>query len=394
MIKKIGCLLSVLLLCSCAPKEIEFEEAFQLSLAVMDQGYADRFQQLWNQTYPEYQDKLEISVIDEETLFNLVSTDTEIPFDLYWINDSYVPYVIDNCLEYPKEFEDSYEVASFEAFSSTINAIKPVYSALTANGFFYAIDKNQLEEKNLRLEDFSSFETMANIENSFYYFNHSLYNLPLLSSDIAFFPGEEHSEIDFKSEAFLISKDNFQLIMETLDLQSDATSFDSWFIDQNYVSGLIADWMQAEENEIMNGAHYVYQKLPMIGEYQLKTAASSNGIVINANTQYPNAALLCLQLVHSKAGMQLLCVDEVNEYPLIPEEMIDEFTYGNEHIKEKALALNASFQESLVAVYGKEDVGALDYLDYDEVIQSILSCKDETCIIEIQENYEAWLTDE
>lgn len=387
------CLISFLLLCGCSEKEIEFEESFKLNIAVHDQNYADRFEMLWNETYPEYEGFIKIDVINEQTMNRIITTDTEIPYDLYWIKDEFVPWVIEDCLAFPEGFIDSFEVKDFDAYSSTINAVKEVYSGLTANGLFYAIDVNQIKDKELNLEDFNSFETMSDIENSFYYLNHELYNLPLLSSDVSYFPGKDKDRIDFESEAFQISKENFQKIITMLELESDASSFDNWFIEQDYISGLIGEWMQVEENEVINGIVYQYRKLPMIGEYQLKTSASSKGVVINENTLYPHAALKCLELMHSIEGIQLLCHGDMDDYPLIPEEMMDQFTFSNIHIKEKAIALNASFQKNLVGIEHKEEISALDYLEDEEVIDRIIECVDEVCITQLQEDYESWINE-
>lgn len=392
--------LSLLLISGCTLK-LNIEEQAHLVVAVHNQAYGDYLKQLWNETY-EQSDVLEIVVLEENEILTKAMNEESIGYDLYFVEDKVVPLVLPQLYEMPSSFEDSLEVSVNREFSEIINRVANVYFPLTANGMFYAINTTHAKKENIDLAVFDSFETLSEIDKAMYVFSNAVYMLPLLTTSSSYFPGKNATTLDLKSNSFKLALQNYLQIKELVDVDQESIYFDQWFLNEVSLSGLIGPWMQADVFESMNKAVYQYQKLPTINGDQPHTIASSSGYVINKNTLYPQAAMMCLQLMHSIRGVQILCGYDINpgidstkeDLPLILETEMSNFKYFRNHLEEKIRALNYALQDNLVALENKPEVGAIDFLSESETIDYINACsleESDACIAGLVTLYEAWI---
>lgn len=370
-VRKIKWILSLLLLCGCT-SQVKIEEAMKLYIAVENEAYGESITALWDKTYPEHKDAVTYKVIEENEVISLSLKKEQIPYDIFLIKDEDVATVFDQIQEIPTKFAKNFEIEPNSEFYLVINDVKNVYYPLMADGMLYAINKTKIANEKIDEKAFDHFESLYAYKNKnpFYYYDDELFNLPLMSSDTAYLPNEKTHLVDFESEAFAASLSNYKNILRGLSLQSDPASFDNWFIQQNYLSGFIGSWMQADKSEELNSMELHYQKLPKINDLQLKTLAISQGYVINEETLYPNAALKMIELMHSQAGMQVL-IQTTNQVPLIFEKQLDLFEIEKLHQEEKIIAMNAAMQKNLLALYQNRKVGAIEILRDPEIQASM-----------------------
>lgn len=387
-------MIMVCLLSACST-EITIEEEAALKVAVENEAYGEGLKALWDETYPENVGALEVSVIKENEILEDVLNFQGIPYDVFLIKDEDVATAIDQLYEIPSSYYKDFETTVREDFAGTINAVKNCYYPMMADGFLYALNLTAIKEKGLNAEMFESFESMAQSKeiNLFYYYDNPLFLLPLLSSDVNYFPGKDEAIVNFKSEAFMNSLTDYITIKKSLNLESDPAQFDQWFISQSYLSGLIGPWMQYEKSEEINESTLRFQKLPTIDGKQLKTLAVSYGYAINADTIYPNASLKLIELMHSLKGMQLL-LDTSELVPLIIDEEMENFSYTKKHQHEKVSAMNGAMQQDLVGLKENDNVIAMGIFDEDEVRLLIdTECvKDkDVCVETLSEKNAEWI---
>ena len=378
-------MMAVFLLTSCS-RPIENEEAAVLKVAVHDETYKEKLNELWNETYPDA--KLEISVVSQEDITEAITNDESLDYDVYWIEDEYIPMIIDDLLE-P---ESDVEVSLNTNFNDVFDKIKKVYQPMMAQGMsYYALDLNKIESDGVAIDTFEEIEKIAELDHGFYYMDDIYFTSAFLTSNLNYLPGKEKNTINFTGASFQEALSDYQKILELIECD-DPASFDNWFIQNTYYSGFVTDHMQLNQDEEVNQGRYQIKKLPAINGHQLYTQAISYGYVINKDTAYPNAAKNLVKLMHSVKGMQLLCNDDTL-IPLILEDQLDQFTFENEHIKEKTIALNGAISRNWVGIENKTD-GALDFLYLDTTIEKMKACnleEIETCQNELDEEYQEWL---
>ena len=387
--KKIKLICILLLLCGCAPK-ITIEEDAKLHIAVENEAYGNAIIELWDETYPENSNAISIAVLEENEILTSVLNDEEIPYDVFLIHDEDIATALDHILEIPSRLEKGFEVDINEEFSSLINDVKNCYYPLLAEGMLYAVNTKKVKNENIELSAFDNFETLfpyAN-KNPLYYLDNGVINFPLLSSVTTYLPNSKTHEVNFSDEGFETSLLNFKTIFNSLDLKDDPSKFDNWFINQEYLSGLIGSWMQASESEEYNQIVLRYQKLPMIDSYQLKTQANSAGYVISQETKYPGAAMKLIELMHSTKAMQIL-IDTTNLVPLVSEEQMIDFTIEKVHQQEKMIAMNYAMQKNLLALNQLSDVSATEVLENEAIRKVIVQyIKDEIELDQVIESCE------
>ena len=373
------------MLASCNSQKKNEEDAI-LKVAVHSEEYKTSLIELWNETYPE--NELIVEVVKEEEIESKLIQQDSLDYDVYWVEDAYVPLVINNILK----LDDEVEVTLNTNFNEIFNIIKEAYQPLMAiSDTYYMLDLNVIENNQLKENDFNSFESISELENSFYYLDDIFFTKYFLSSNLNYFPGKLKGTINFNSEDFINALKNYRKLYELMPM-NDKQSYDNWFINNSYASGFITTNMQVEKDEEVNEGKYKITKLPTINNQQLYMEANSYGYVVNANTEYPNAAKNLLNFMHSKEGMQLLC-NEDKYVPLIPENMMDDFTYKNEHLKEKVYAMNYMISRCFIGMANKEGT-VLDYLYLEETINKLKTCdldNMQACQLELDESYQEWL---
>ncbi len=373
------------MLCSCASQKPNEKEAI-LKVAVHSEEYKTSLIELWNEEYPE--NELIVEVVKEEEIESKLIQKEALDYDVYWIEDAYVPLVINELLE----LDDKVEVPLNTKFNEIFNIIKEAYQPLMATSdTYYMLDLNVIENNKLNVDKFSTFESMDEIENSFYYLDNIYFTKYFLTSNLNYFPSKEYGTLNFNSEDFVNALKNYRKLYELMP-SGDKKSFDNWFINNSYASGFITTNMQLREDEEINGGKYKITKLPTINNQQLYMEANSYGYVVNGNTEYPNAAKNLLNLIHSKKGVQLLC--NIDGFvPLINEEMMNDFTYVNDHLKEKTYAMNYMIGRCFIGMSDSEGT-VLDYLYLDETINKLKTCdleNVEACQLELENSYQEWL---
>ena len=92
------------MLCSCASQK-ENEKEATLKVAVHSEEYKTSLIELWNETYPK--NELIVEVVKEEEIESKLIQKEALDYDVYWIEDAYVPLVIDELLELKDKVEVS-----------------------------------------------------------------------------------------------------------------------------------------------------------------------------------------------------------------------------------------------------------------------------------------------
>lgn len=380
--KKICYGIALCLCLSACQKPMENEENAVLKVAVHDEEYGNALKKMWEETYQD--SEIHIDVVNQEDINEKLMNQEELEYDVYWIEDEMVPVVMDSLNE-SKEVQVKLNTHFNELFGMR-------YLPLFAEGeSYYMLDLNKIEQDGIPLDTFKRIETISELENGFYYLDDIKYTASFLTSNMNYFPGKDKEILNFTGNSFKEALIDYRKILELIECD-DKAAYDNWFINDSYYSGFVNDSMQIKEDEEINGGRYQIVPLPTINNHPLYTRAISYGYVINSATSYPNAAENLIQMIHSKEGVQLLCSDE-RWIPLIIEDEIQEFTFQNEHIKEKAMALNHAVSRNWVGMEKKEG-GAADFLYLDEIISQMKECDLESVEEfqkELDAQYQMWL---
>lgn len=375
----------VLFLCGCTAQQKNEEEAV-LKVAVHDEAYKEGLIQLWKESYPETE--LEVEVVEPQVLHEHVMKDKEIDYDIFLLEDSDIPVMIQELYE----VRDDVEVQVSNQFNSVFNEVKKVYLPLMGSSdVYYMLDIDKINQDHIPLDMFKSFEDISKLEHGFYYYDDFYYTFAFMTSNVNYFPGNDTMTLNFNGESFAQSLQDYRQIIKMIPTM-DIKYYDNWFIQNQAYSGFVSDEMQYQEDAEVNGGSYKIMPLPSINGHALSTQATSYGYVINGKTKYPNASQNLLRLMHSIQGVQLLCENE-RWVPLILDDQINEFTFSNVHVKEKVEALNHSISRNWIGLKNRSE-GAIDFLFLDSTIEKMKACdmKDiKKCQRELDEAYQEWL---
>ena len=381
--KKLGLLLVCIFLASCK-SQIENEEEAILKVAVHCEEYKNSFVELYSKEHPNVE--IVVDVVSEENIRKMID-EQMMEYDVYWIEDTYVPLVMDDILE----LDNDTEIPLNDSFIGVFDYVKKAYQPIMAQSeIYYALDLDKIEDTT-SLDTFNKFEDVFQLENSFYYYDDPMFTNHFLTSNMNYFPGNEISKLNFTSDSFKESLTNYRKILDTI-VCDDVSNYDNWFINNTYYSGFVNTNMQMDADEEINGGKYQITKLPTIGGKQLYTQAIGYGYVVNSNTNYPNASKNLVNLMHTKEGMQLLCNSDTF-IPLIPSEMLDNFTFENIHTKEKVYALDYAVSRNFVGIESRNE-SAIQFLYEDSTIEKMRTCdlnNIEACQNELEESYQEWL---
>lgn len=381
--KKILLLLTCIFLSSCK-SQIENEEDAILKVAVHSEEYKNSFIELYKDKHPDVQ--ITIDVISKKKIEKMIDKQT-MEYDVYWIEDTYIPLVMDDILE----LDNDTEIPLNDHFIGVFDYVKKAYQPIMAKSdVYYALDLDKIGD-TASLETFKKFEDIFQLENGFYYYDDPMFTNHFLTSNMNYFPGNEMHLLNFTSDSFIEALVNYRMILDAI-VCGDASKYDNWFINNTYYSGFVNANMQMDADEEINGGKYQITKLPTIGNKQLYTQAIGYGYVVNVNTQYPNASRNLVNLMHTKEGMQLLCNSD-SYIPLIPNEMLDKFTFDNIHTKEKVYALDYAVSRNFVGIESRNE-SAIQFLYEDSTIEKMRTCDlndIEACQNELEESYQEWL---
>ena len=376
-------ILACILLTSCSSRKENEEEAV-VRVAAHSEEYKNAFVELYAQVYPETE--IIVDVVSEEDIEKMI-TDQSMDYEVYWVEDAYVPLIMDHILE----LNDDTEVPLNKNYIGVFDLVKEAYQPLMAKSdIYYALDLDKIEDTT-SLDTFNKFEDVFQLENGFYYYDDPMFTNHFLTSNMNYFPGNEISKLNFTSDSFKESLTNYRKILDTI-VCDDVSNYDNWFINNTYYSGFVNTNMQMDADEEINGGKYQITKLPTIENRQLYMQANGYGYVVNKDTKYPNASKNLVYLMHTKQAVQLLCNSDTF-IPLIPEEMLDEFTFENMHSKEKAYALDYAVARNFVGISSRND-SAINYLYEESTIEKMRTCdleNIEACQKEFDESYQEWL---
>ena len=377
-------ILACILLTSCSSRKENEEEAV-VRVAAHSEEYKNAFVELYAQVYPETE--IIVDVVSEEDIEKMI-TDQSIDYDVYWVEDAYVPLIMDNILE----LDDDTEVPLNKNYIGVFDLVKEAYQPLMAKSeIYYALDLDKIEENKVSAHSFNNFEDVFKLENGFYYLDNLMFTSYFMTSNMNYFPGNETSRLNFMGDSFKEALIDYRTIIDTIACD-DPASYDNWFINNTYYSGFVMMNMQLDADEEINGGKYQITKLPAIQGRQLYMQANGYGYVVNKETKYPNASKNLVYLMHTKQAVQLLCNSDTY-IPLIPEEMLDEFTFENMHSKEKAYALDYAVARNFVGISSRND-SAINYLYEESTIEKMKTCdleNIEACQKELDESYQEWL---
>lgn len=378
-------MLASILLSSCS-QPLKNEEEAVLRVAVHSDAYKNSLIELYEKTYPDVE--LEVDVVREEVIEEKIFNQEEMEYDVYWVEDAFIPLILDDILE----LNDKTEVPIQKDFSEIFDQVKVAYQPIMARSdLYYALDLDKIEQDEISEEIFLSIEKIGEIDKGFYYLDQPLFTFSFLTSNINYFPGKEKSTINFNGNSFKEALSDYQRVLELIECD-DQASYDNWFIQNSYYSGFVTLDMQLNEDETINGGKYKITKLPTINEKQLYTQAVSYGYVVNAKSAYPNAAKNLVTLMHSIAGIQALCNTGLL-VPMIPLEMLDEFIFENVHDKERIIAHHYAIPRSFIGIESRNEA-AINYLLLEETNEKLKACDLDNikeCQSDLEENYQEWL---
>ena len=94
-------ILACILLTSCSSRKENEEEAV-VRVAAHSEEYKNAFVELYEQVYPETE--IIVDVVSEEDIEKMI-TDQLMDYDVYWVEDAYVPLIMDHILELDEDTE-------------------------------------------------------------------------------------------------------------------------------------------------------------------------------------------------------------------------------------------------------------------------------------------------
>ena len=123
----------------------------------LEQLRADAFVELYAQVYPETE--IIVDVVSEEDIEKMI-TDQSINYDVYWVEDAYVPLIMENILE----LDNDTEVPLNKNYIGVLDLVKESYQPLMAKSdIYYALDLDKIEENKASVHSFNNFEDVFNL---------------------------------------------------------------------------------------------------------------------------------------------------------------------------------------------------------------------------------------
>lgn len=368
-------------------EDIQMEENAVLTVSVEYEPYGEQLKKLWDTAYPEHKGALHYDVKSAADILNKFLEEKVIQQDVFLTKDVYVPTYFDSLMELDHQLFLQMELPPVERYYKQISAQKECYVPMHAEGMVFSYNETKLKQLGYDTTVMESFEAMSDMkeEQIYFHMNYAYHIYPLLTSTFSMF---ENENTTFRSRDFKTSLENYKELYQTMKLKDDPEHYDSFFIDQSYLSGLVSPWMQLSQSEKQNNSNLRFDKMPTWKGKQLSPISNSYGYVINANTPYPKAAQALLLLMRSIDGMNAYTSQD-HIYPLIKEDQMHMLSYTDENQKEISKAylysrqqplwgLKSNPSQNIMSVYENSDILSIisDYIDdkltLEEAVRSIV----------------------
>ncbi|MEG0823282.1 MAG: hypothetical protein RSG07_02130, partial [Erysipelotrichaceae bacterium] len=260
----------------------QIEEKAKITIEVNNKNYGEAIVKLWNESYPQYSDTLTYVVTQDKKISDYKTKDAVNP-DIMFVNDRSIGALQDIILEIDEDIENYFEIKTNPNYTKVLNKQHIRYIPMETHGLLFTYNINKLKELDIKEESMKSIEALiaTKKENIMYMNNNFNYIYPFLSSDYTILEKNDANKQELDSEQFKDALINYKSIYEALKLKDEPKLVDSYFINQNYASGLVDEWMQIEQSEELNENKIVYSKLPTYKDKQLYTLGISKGYVIN-----------------------------------------------------------------------------------------------------------------
>lgn len=369
-----------------AQRRYEFEEGASLVVEVDNEAYGIALKTLWDASYPDHQDRLQIVLVDDEAEKDIL-------------------YV--SAHEAALQYDQLYPLIDFtfnrpDQISSELNLEGKRFLAYTGDGFVFLTNKTKLEalgfpwvdtNNNYLHDKFESFEKIIEQSESLTQNPNSL--VLALNDRFSFYPyltaygwrlfgGYSSFEPGFEKEEFL----NALLFIEKLSnvnwKQSEANrSIDyGWdyplvMADDRFIFSQASSFMYLEEWDEKHDSEWVVSMFPKAAESSTEPLRplirDIKGYVLNKDVKYPSFAHEVMSFLSGVEALQVY-VDTHEDIPLANVALLNEIEFKDERSKQFAYAYQASISEPLIAIqdYPQQLAFALYYdIDVMDVVQRL-----------------------
>lgn len=340
----------------------EFEEGASLIVEVDNEEFGLALVALWNETYPEYPDRIKTLHVDEEGAKDVRYMRAH---EAALIHDQLYP-LLDFESNRPKQI------------SSELNIDGSRFIPYTGNGFVFLTNKTKLEElgfpwvdtnDNYLHDEFESFEQILaqseillqspnslvlslNDRFSFYPYL-TAYGWNLFESHTSFEPG-------FEKEEFL-SALSFIEQLSTVNWEQSASNLAEdygWdyplvMADDQFIFSQASRFMYLNEWEDKHESEWVVSMFPKAENESTEPLRpllyDIKGFVLNKDVRYPSLAHEVMSFLSSSAALQVF-VDTHEDIPLANLELLRQIEFKDERSKQFAFAYQASISEPLIAI--------------------------------------------
>ena len=373
----------------CYDEELDryaFELDAQLTIEVDNMDYGLALITLWNETYPEYSDRIKVLLVEEE-------------------GSKDIQYLSQN--EAALQYEQLYPLIDFEfnrpaQISAELNQDGNRFLAYTGDGFAFLTNKTKLENlgyawvdenQNYIHDQFESFEdiiaqseTLTQESNSLvlalndrfsFYPYLTAYGWHLFEEFSSFEPGFERAEfLDALRFVEKLSTVNWK--QSESNLAEDYTwDYPLVLANDAFVFSQVSSFMYLNEWDDKHPSEWVVSSFPKAD----KASSASlrpllhdiKGYVLNSNVQYPSFAHEVMRFLSSAQALQVF-VNTHEEIPLANSTLLSELEFKDERHRQFAFAFQNSISEPLIAIqdYPQHLAFALYYdIDVMEVVQRL-----------------------
>ncbi|MDE6195395.1 MAG: extracellular solute-binding protein [Erysipelotrichaceae bacterium] len=317
------------------------EDGSKLHIAVEDERYGEAIIALWNKVYPQHTNAVSYSVITAPQIYQKFIDTRMFPYDLVWAKDTY----LFSFASHGYEMEESFFQDLAIGVPSHYYKQSPIlYVPMRAEGMLFAYKKDQLQALGLEESVMESFENMfaSKQEKMYFHTNYAYHVDTLLTSSFSLF--EDGKIAGFDTKEFKKSLELYKELYQEGNLRDDNIGMNDYFMNGEYISGLVGTWMSFE------GQNLRFQKMPTYQGKQFTPIAHSYGYFINKDTLYPQAAKALLQLLRSQEGMQAY-LETSNSFAVLEEKGIEQLTFQNDNQKEISYALQYSRPQQIWGQY-------------------------------------------
>ncbi|MGL5541536.1 MAG: hypothetical protein ACRDBX_07910 [Erysipelotrichaceae bacterium] len=346
--KKYLLLLLALSLLGCsADVNQSVEEEADITIEVENAIFGDALVALWDVHYPNDAGKLQYAVVPKTHAIKQYLENGRVEHDVFLVEDRFVPTLFEVSKDLNSSFQEEVEVTIPEGYISVFQKVKNTFVPMAVDGMFFAYNKYYYSAQDVRY-----FEQMmqADYPNAFYLDPNSmtLLNFTTLHG-FDFFPEGQLQWEAFSSPRMTWMLEDFQALSQRLKLMQTKGSFDNWFMDHKYASGILYSGMQHVAYEELYGDYLEISKFPTYRFWPIQNYVEVDGYSANEASASPRLTLQALQLLRSVDGMQAY-INTTQRIPAVSEAQSRSFTYVSAVQSQIAYALSDSLMMPLTSL--------------------------------------------